>query len=297
ANSISKLIRISGIIIAASPLTSKATILQIRCKSCQKTKKIPIQSGFSGVSMPRTCDLNVDAEANPSGCGLDPYIVDHDKSKCVDQQILKLQESPDDVPVGELPRHVLLSADRELTNRVVPGSRATIMGVYSVFQTKPNKSSSAIAIRTPYIRVVGINTDTDSTGRKRTFTDEEEEEFISMSREPGLYQKFANSIAPSIFGNHVMANIGWDAGRIHTAQVLPPQHDDHEQATMDRVQEMFYAFIQQFHINGVYIYRDQLRQNAMLKRNLLDVDMGHLISYNQELAHTLTQRPSDLLPL
>ncbi|KAI7817071.1 hypothetical protein BC939DRAFT_390527, partial [Gamsiella multidivaricata] len=112
ANSISKLIRISGIIIAASPLTSKATVLQIRCKSCSKTKRMPIQAGFSGISMPRTCDLNVDAEANPSGCGLDPYVVDHDKSKCVDQQILKLQESPDDVPVGELPRHVLLSADR-----------------------------------------------------------------------------------------------------------------------------------------------------------------------------------------
>jgi DNA replication licensing factor MCM5 len=71
---------------------------------------------------------------------MDPYVVDHDKSKCVDQQILKLQESPDDVPVGELPRHVLLSADRELTNRVVPGSRATIMGIYSVFQSKPGVS-------------------------------------------------------------------------------------------------------------------------------------------------------------
>lgn len=52
-----------------------------------------------------------------------------------------------------------------------------------------------------------------------------------------------------------MANIGWDAGRIHTAQVLPPQQADNEQATMDKVQELFYAFIQQFHINGVYIYR------------------------------------------
>ncbi|KAG0289361.1 minichromosome maintenance protein 5 [Linnemannia gamsii] len=202
ANSISKLIRISGIIIAASPLTSKATTLTLRCKTCQKTRKLPIQAGFSGVSMPRTCDLSVGAEPNPSGCGMDPYVVDHDKSTCVDQQILKLQESPDDVPVGELPRHVLLSADRDLTNRVVPGSRATIMGVYSVFQTKPGKGNNAIAIRTPYIRVVGINTETDASGRKRNFTDEEEEEFIAMSREPGLYHKFANSIAPSIFGNH-----------------------------------------------------------------------------------------------
>ncbi|KAF9162703.1 minichromosome maintenance protein 5 [Actinomortierella ambigua] len=202
ANSISKLVRISGIIIAASPLTSKASVVQIMCKSCRKTKRLPIQAGFSGIQMPRTCDLNVSAEINPGGCGLDPYVVDHDRTKCIDQQILKLQESPDDVPVGELPRHVLLSADRELTNRVVPGSRASIMGIYSVFQSKSSGKGGAIAIRTPYIRVVGLQTETDSTGRRRHFTEAEEEEFIAMSREPNLYHKFANSIAPSIFGNN-----------------------------------------------------------------------------------------------
>lgn len=52
-----------------------------------------------------------------------------------------------------------------------------------------------------------------------------------------------------------MANIGWDTGRIHTAQVLPPQDDDAGLNTMNTIQEVFSAFIQQFHINGVYIYR------------------------------------------
>ena len=43
---------------------------------------------------------------------MDPYIIVHDKSHFVDQQTLKLQEIPGNVPVGELPRHMLLSADR-----------------------------------------------------------------------------------------------------------------------------------------------------------------------------------------
>jgi DNA replication licensing factor MCM5 len=43
---------------------------------------------------------------------MDPYMIVHDKSKFVDMQTLKLQETPDMVPVGELPRHILLSADR-----------------------------------------------------------------------------------------------------------------------------------------------------------------------------------------
>lgn len=45
-------------------------------------------------------------------CPMDPYVVDLQASHFVDQQILKLQESPDMVPVGELPRHMLLTADR-----------------------------------------------------------------------------------------------------------------------------------------------------------------------------------------
>lgn len=45
-------------------------------------------------------------------CPLDPYVIVHDKSEFVDSQQLKLQEAPDMVPVGDLPRHTLLSADR-----------------------------------------------------------------------------------------------------------------------------------------------------------------------------------------
>lgn len=45
-------------------------------------------------------------------CGLDPYVVEHDKCRFVDSQSIKLQEAPDMVPVGELPRHMILHAER-----------------------------------------------------------------------------------------------------------------------------------------------------------------------------------------
>ena len=44
------------------------------------------------------------------------------------------------VPVGELPRHMLLSADRYLTGQVVPGSRVIATGIYSTFQSAKNVS-------------------------------------------------------------------------------------------------------------------------------------------------------------
>lgn len=39
-----------------------------------------------------------------------------------------------DVPTGELPRNILLSVDRHLVQTIVPGTRLTVIGIYSVFQ-------------------------------------------------------------------------------------------------------------------------------------------------------------------
>ena len=135
---------------------------------------------------------------------MDPYFVVHEKCQFIDQQILKLQEAPDQVPVGELPRHILISADRYLTNRVVPGTRCTITGVFSIYQSKGSKQAqkSAVAIRNPYLRAVGIHSDVDHTMKGNAiFSEEEEQEFLEMSRRPDLYEVFANCIAPSIYGN------------------------------------------------------------------------------------------------
>ena len=45
-------------------------------------------------------------------CPLDPYFVMPDKCQCIDFQILKLQEAPEFVPHGEMPKHIQLYCDR-----------------------------------------------------------------------------------------------------------------------------------------------------------------------------------------
>ena len=155
------------------------------------------------MTLPRQCGRNRAPGDPTEKCPLDPYFVVHEQSKFVDQQIIKLQEAPDQVPVGELPRHVLISADRYLTNRVVPGSRCIVMGIFSIYQSKGSKNSSgAVAIRTPYLRATGIQTDLDQTAKgQAVFSEEEEQEFLELSRRPDLYNIMTDCIAPSIYGN------------------------------------------------------------------------------------------------
>ena len=145
ADRMNKLVRIPGIVISASVLSSRSTKLHLQCRACKSTKIIYPPGGLGGLGsgsdrgLPRVCDAP-ELENQKKDCPLDPYIIVHSKSSFVDQQTLKLQEAPDMVPVGELPRHILLSADRYLTGKVVPGSRIVTTGVYSTFNSAKNVS-------------------------------------------------------------------------------------------------------------------------------------------------------------
>ncbi|KAG9049449.1 minichromosome maintenance protein 5 [Tulasnella sp. UAMH 9824] len=122
-------------------------------------------------------------------------------------QTIKLQEAPDMVPVGELPRHMMLWADRYLTNRVIPGSRIIATGIFSTFQSAKTKGSAAnmATLRTPYLRVLHIEDTGVGPGGTSPFgvrfTAKEEEEFQELARSENLYERFAASVAPSIFGS------------------------------------------------------------------------------------------------
>lgn len=43
--------------------------------------------------------------------------------------------------------------------------------------------------------------------------------------------------------------------------------------------------------------RDQLRENALLKKFYCDVNLNDLINFNEELAHKLVSEPADVIPL
>ena len=75
-------------------------------------------------------------------------------------------------------------------HRVVPGTRVTVMGVYSTMEGKSadagNKRKerggvAGVGLRTPYLHAIGIDVDDPTKGSfSHNFTPEEEEEFASL---------------------------------------------------------------------------------------------------------------------
>jgi len=208
---VSKLVKIPGIIISASAIRVKATRITIQCRGCKNTiPNIALKPGLEGYAMPRNCPT--DQTTKPAPCPMDPFFILPDKCKCVDFQVLKLQESPDAVPNGEMPRHLQLYCDRYICEKVVPGNRVTVLGIYSIKKTGPSKrgpnaEQGGVGIRKPYLRVVGIEIETTGPGRSSgniMFSAEDEEEYRRVASLPDVFDVISRSIAPSIYGSEDM---------------------------------------------------------------------------------------------
>lgn len=102
-----------------------------------------------------------------------------------------------------------LFLDRSLCERVVPGNRVLIQGIYSIRKVgHPSRGDSrekaSVGVRAPYMRVVGITVDSEGSGaisRYTHITSEEEEQFRRLAAQPDLFERLAKSLAPSIFGS------------------------------------------------------------------------------------------------
>ena len=225
---VSKLVYIPGIVIAAAKAKTKATRLCLQCRSCRSLKYMDLKPGFGGMAQPpRRCEANgtvassdpaANAAADQNGapigapggtdCGLDPYVPMADKSKFCDVQTLKLQENPEDVPAGEMPRHMILHVERTMVQRITPGTRVKVMGVYTLSRgmgkaggSKRGRDESS-TISTPYIRVVGMTEESEGARGDAHFTDAEHTEFKAFAARPfkEVIGDIRSRIAPAIFG-------------------------------------------------------------------------------------------------
>ncbi|MCQ2820122.1 MAG: hypothetical protein MJ252_22885 [archaeon] len=201
SSSVNKLITISGIIVSSSKSQIKTCDCYLQCRNCGNVKRIKVGSGFEQLQIPRMCDSakNLPPESKEK-CPLDSYMVVPDKCKYIDVQTLKIQEAPELIPVGEIPRTYLLYSDRYLVNKVTPGTRVTVIGIQCVDERKNQGSGSTE--KGSYIRVIQFIPETKKTGRQVIkFTDADKAMFDKFAKDKDIYNKISRSIAPAIFGH------------------------------------------------------------------------------------------------
>jgi len=158
SNLMGQLVVVPGIITAASKTHIKSTSTVIKCQNCGHEKTLTMKNGFGGTQLPRTCDQMKNPGLDKTNCPLDPYKIQPDKSDFMDQQRLKLQEAPELIPTGEMPRSLVLVVDRELTDKVTPGNRVKVVAILGIHSREAGGNGNE-RVNSSYLRVIGLQSE------------------------------------------------------------------------------------------------------------------------------------------
>ncbi len=186
----SKLIMVEGIVVRATPVRPMVQTAAFKCKRCGTMNLVEQTGQF--LKAPAVC-------AAPD-CGRDgPFEFSQEESIFIDSQDLRLQEKPEDLPPGQLPRvlAVKLVGD-EIVDVARPGDHISIVGTVRAFAPSlmgmGKLRTFILQLDANSIEVLGKEPETSPP------TPEEEAKILELSRDPWVHKKIMSSIAPSIFG-------------------------------------------------------------------------------------------------
>ncbi len=185
-----KLVMIEGIVVRATPVRPMVMNAAFRCKRCGTINQVEQTGQF--LKAPPVC-------ASPD-CGRDgPFEFVQDESTFIDSQDLRLQEKPEDLPPGQLPRTLNVKlVGSEIVDLARPGDHVSIVGVVRAFApSRPGIGklrTFILHLDANSIEVLGKEPETKPPSQ------EEEEKILALSKDPEVHRKIMNSIAPSIYG-------------------------------------------------------------------------------------------------
>ena len=124
---IDQLITITGMVIRTSNLMPEMNEALFRCSVCKFEASVEVERGR--IAEPTLC---TSCNTNHS------FAIIHNRSHYSDKQMVKLQESPDDMPPGQTPHTVVLYAHGDLVDAVQPGDRVAVTGIYRAVPMQAN---------------------------------------------------------------------------------------------------------------------------------------------------------------
>ncbi|XP_065208146.1 DNA replication licensing factor MCM4 [Planococcus citri] len=194
---IDHLITISGMVIRTSNLIPEIREAFFKCIVCSFVTSVTIERGY--INEPTLC-----SSCSTNHC----FQLVHNRSQFTDKQVVKLQESPDDIPAGQTPHTVMLMCYNDMVDAVQPGERVTITGIYRAVPIQVNpRVSNVRSIYKTYIDVVHFRKldekrlYVNEEGKLHQFPPEKIEQIQELSKKDDIYERLARALAPSIYEN------------------------------------------------------------------------------------------------
>lgn len=207
---IDRLVSIKGIVLRSTSVIPDMKIAFFKCNVCEHTTTVEIDRGV--IQEPTVCPRTACSQPNS-------MVLVHNRCSFADKQIIKLQETPDNVPDGQTPHSVSLCVYDELVDSVRPGDKIEATGIFRSTPVRMNSRQRMLkALYKTFLDVVHIkktdkkrlNVDTtlnietevsrqQDVEETRKITEDDIVKIKEVSTRPDVYELLATSLAPSIF--------------------------------------------------------------------------------------------------
>lgn len=180
-----KLIAVDGIVVRASPPRQKMVeaLFQHECGA-----EVLVRVLGEAVERPAACT----ACGRPGGT----WRLIEERSRYRDFQRLVIQEKPEEIPIGGMPRSLEADVYDNLVDRARPGDRVIVVGTLKLRGQGSRKLRSVFE---PYIEANNIAV-SHRLLEEIEITKEDEEKIKELAKDPLIRRKIIASIAPAIHG-------------------------------------------------------------------------------------------------
>jgi replicative DNA helicase Mcm len=183
---LSKLLLVDGIIVRSTPVRPLVTRAAFQCRKCNSFTFVE-QSGLV-MREPELCGR----------CRSKLLDFSEKQSTFINSQELRMQERPEDLPPGQLPRAIDVKLFEDLVDVARPGDRISLTGIV--------RAEQEVLSRGTRLRTFDLFIDAnflDISGKESEIveiTAEEEAQILEMAKDPWIHRKLLSSLAPSIYG-------------------------------------------------------------------------------------------------
>ena len=190
AKNIDNLIWSKGILVRSSIIRPKLIKATFECLVCGS--RFEIIQLTSRIKWPKFCtNKRCKAKAQTD------FRLISKNSEFIDWQSIMIQEIPEDLPPGRIPRSVQAVLTYDLVDTVKPGDRIKLMGTFKSVLAQSTNSNNSTLFKT-YIDVNFIDSE-DKTDDIVDLSKEDKKKIENLSKEPMIQRKIGRSIAPNIY--------------------------------------------------------------------------------------------------
>ncbi|XP_015062101.1 DNA replication licensing factor MCM4 [Solanum pennellii] len=204
---IEKMVSLKGMIIRCSAIIPEIREAIFRCLVCGYYSD-PIVVDRGRISEPTICGKQECLARNS-------MTLVHNRCRFADKQIVRVQETPDEIPEGGTPHTVSLLMHDKLVDAGKPGDRVEVTGIYRAMSVRVGPAHRTVkSLFKTYIDCLHLKKTDKSrmhaedpmeiengvVGNDEPLDYEEKvEKLIELSKQPDIYERLTRSLAPNIW--------------------------------------------------------------------------------------------------